>query len=172
MKIIKINIFRRKSHQRRGFIAMLALILLIIFGILGTSYWLSSRATTGMIVREAHRVKARSYAQAGIETVKMNIANQYSSGNHNLEYPTTNYVKGRIDKEYNMKFSDGEYKIIKVEPYSNDNYTYSNALHYINGVVVGHYDIWEITSQGTVYASKVSVRVKTLVKVYRDYVSY
>ena len=125
-----------------------------------------------MIVREAHRVKARSFAQAGIETVKMNIANQYSMGNHDLTYPSSTYVKGRIDKEYNLKFSDGEYKVIKVEPYSSSNHTYLNALHYVNGVVVGHYDIWDITSVGEVYATKVKVQVEALVKVYRDYVSY
>lgn len=171
MKIQITNKINMLERQRHGFIAMFALVLLIIFGVLGTSYWITSRASTDMIIKEAHRIKARSYAQAGIETVKINIANQYSMGVHNVEYPSK-YVKGRVDKEYNIKFTDGEYKVLSVKPFESENHTYQNALHYSNGVVIGHYDVWEIKAIGRVNSTKIEAEVKSLVKVYRDYVSY
>ena len=150
---------------------MVALVMLILFGIYGVSYWFASRMSTDMIVKEAHRIKARSFAQAGVEKVKINIINQYNMGNHNLEYPSK-IVKTRTDKEYKMKFSDGEYRVVSVKPYELSNKSFYNVPHYVKGVVIGRYDIWEIISAGKVKSSGVEAEITTLVKVYRDYVSY
>lgn len=162
---------RRLTGARQGFIAMVALILLIIFGILGIFYWLSSRLSTDMILNEAHRIKARSFAQAAIEKVKINICNQYNMNNHDLNYPSK-YTKDTIDKEYNKAFADGEYRVLSVKPYENSNMTYYNVPHYQKGVMIGHYDIWEVTAAGKVFQTEVEAEMTTLIKIYRDFVTY
>jgi hypothetical protein len=159
------------NRTNNGFIAMISLILLLIFGILGISYWMSSRLTTDMILTEAHRIKARNFAQAAIEKVKINIVNQYSMNNHDLNYPS-GIIKDRVDEEYNKSFPDGEYKVVSVKPYEYANLTYYNVPHYQNGVMIGHYDIWEVEATGMVKSTGVQARKKTLVKIYRDYVVY
>lgn len=162
---------RRLNGARQGFIAMVALILLIIFGILGIFYWLSSRLSTDMILNEAHRIKARSFAQAAIEKVKINICNQYNMNNHDLNYPSK-YTKDTIDKEYNKAFADGEYRVLSVKPYENSNMTYYNVPHYQKGVMIGHYDIWEVKAAGKVFQTEVEAEMTTLIKIYRDFVTY
>lgn len=162
---------RPQNHARRGFIAMIAFILLIIFSILGMSYWMSSRLSTDMILAEAHRIKARNFAQAAIEKVKINIVNQYAMNNHDLNYPS-GIVKDRIDKEYNMEFPDGEFRVVSVAPYEHSNMTYYNVPHYQKGVMIGHYDIWEVTAIGKVKPTDIQAEIKTLIKIYRDYVTY
>lgn len=158
-------------RRRRGFIAVISLILLIIFGILGIFYWLSSRLSTDMILTEAHRIKARSFAQAAVEKVKINICNQYNMNNHDLNYPSK-YVRDTIDKEYQKSFPDGEYRVISVKPYENGNMTFYNVPHYQKGVTIGNYDIWEVKAEGKVKPTGVTAEMTSLVKVYRDYVTY
>lgn len=160
-----------QNRTRRGFIAMTALIMLIIFGILGVAYWLSSRLSTDMILIEAHRIKARNFAQAAVEKVKINICNQYNMNNHNLEYPSK-YTSDRVDKEYNMVFADGEYRVVSVKPYEDSNRSYYNVPHYAKGVLVGNYDIWEVVAQGVVKPTGVVAEMRTLVKIYRDHLVY
>lgn len=150
---------------------MTALIMLLIFGILGVSYWLSSRLSTDMILTEAHRIKARNFAQAAIEKVKINICNQYNMNNHNLEYPSK-YSTDRIDKEYNMTFADGEYEVVSVKPYEEANRTFYNVPHYSKGIRVGNYDIWEVVTRGLVKPTGVTAETRALIKVYRDHSVY
>lgn len=132
---------------------------------------MSSRLSTDMILTEAHRIKARSFAQAAIEKVKINICNQYNMNNHDLNYPGK-FSKGRIDEEYHVVFGDGEYQVTSVKPYESENLTFYNQPHYQKGVVIGHYDIWEVTATGKVKQSGVEAEIKTLIKIYRDYVTY
>lgn len=160
-----------KIAARRGFIAMIALILLVIFAILGVAYWLSSRLTTDMIFAESQRIKARNFAQAAVEKVKINICNQYNMNNHNLEYPTK-YTTDRIDKEYNMQFADGEYRVISVNPLEEGGRTYYNVPHYHKGVMIGHYDIWEVKVNGVAKATGITADMRALIKIYRDYIVY
>ncbi len=152
---------------------MIALVLLAIFGIMGTSYWLTSRVSTDMIVREAHRIKARALAQAAVEKVKINIINHYSSGDHNLEYPSK-FVKDRTDKEYNIEFPDGSFSVLSVKPYDSptSNRSFYNVPHKQKGVIIGRYDIWEVVTSGKVKATGITAEITSLIKVYRDYVSY
>lgn len=159
------------DYRRRGFIAIVALILLIIFGILGIFYWLSSRLSTDIILTEAHRIKARNFAQAAIEKVKINICNQYNMNNHDLNYPSK-YCKGAIDKEYHKTFADGEFRVISVKPYERDNMTYYNVPHFQKGVVIGHYDIWEVKALGKVFQTGVEAKITSLIKIYRDFINY
>ncbi|MDN5279658.1 MAG: hypothetical protein PWR01_3623 [Clostridiales bacterium] len=161
----------RYTGHRQGFIAMVSLILLLIFGILGIFYWMSSRMTTDMILTEAHRIKARNFAQAGIEKVKINICNQYNMNNHDLNYPSK-FTRDRIDEEYHKVFADGEYRVISVKPYERSNLSYYNVPHYQKGVMIGHYDIWEVKSQGKVKQTGVTAELTSLIKIYRDYVTY
>lgn len=156
---------------KSGFIAMTALIMLLIFAILGVAYWLSSRLSTDMILTESHRIKARSFAQAAIEKVKINVCNQYNMNNHNLEYPAK-YGSDRVDKEYNMAFADGEYRVVSVKPYEDGNKTYYNVPHNSKGFMVGNYDIWEVKARGIVKPTGITAEMRTLVKIYRDHLVY
>lgn len=162
-----------KKYQdgRSGFIAMMALILLVIFAILGVAYWMSSRLTTDMIFAESQRIKARNFAQAAVEKVKINICNQYNMNNHNLEYPAK-YTSDRIDKEYNIQFADGEYRVISVKPLEEGGRTFYNVPHYHKGVMIGHYDIWEVKVNGLAKATGITAEMRSLIKVYRDYIVY
>ena len=159
------------NNQRQGFIAMTSLIMLVIFGILGVAYWLSSRLSTDMILVESQRIKARNFAQAAVEKVKINICNQYNMNNHNLAYPAK-YTTDRIDKEYNMEFADGEFKVVSVKPYEDGNRSYYNVPHHAKGVLIGNYDIWEVTAQGIAKPTGVIAELRTLVKIYRDHIVY
>ena len=64
-----------KSNKRSGFIAFVCMFLLVVFGLMGIAYWFNSRMNTDMFYMESLRIKAKNYAQAGIETVKINIRN-------------------------------------------------------------------------------------------------
>ncbi len=162
---------KKPRPERSGFIAMTALIMLVIFGILGVAYWLSSRLSTDMILVESQRIKARNFAQAAVEKVKINICNQYNLNNHNLDYPAK-YTSDRIDKEYNLTFSDGEFKVESVKAYEDGNRTYYNVPHHSKGVLVGNYDIWEVKARGIAKPTGVVAEMRTLVKIYRDHIVY
>jgi hypothetical protein len=162
---------QKLQPTRSGFIAITSLIMLVIFAILGVAYWLSSRLSTDMIHVESQRIKARNFAQAAIEKVKINICNQYNMNNHNLDYPSK-YTSDRIDKEYNMTFSDGEFRVVSVAAYEDGNRRYSNVPHYLKGVLVGSYDIWEIKTRGIAKPTGLVAEMRSLVKVYRDHIVY
>jgi len=157
--------------RRSGFVAMVSLILLVIFGILGVAYWLSSRLTTDMIFAESQRIKARNFAQAALEKVKINIVNQYNMNNHDLDFPPK-FTNDRVSAEYNMEFADGEYKVVSVRPYEEGGRRFYNVGHHSKGVKIGNYDIWEVTTQGIARPTGVVAEMRTLVKIYRDHVVY
>jgi hypothetical protein len=50
--------------------------------------------------------------------------------------------------------------------------TYYNVPHYQKGVVIGHYDIWSVKTYGQVKSTGIEAEMTTLIKIYRDYVSY
>lgn len=160
-----------RSSTRRGFIAMVALIMLVIFAILGVAYWLSSRMSTDMIFAESQRIKARNFAQAALEKVKINITNQYNMNNHDLEYPPR-YTNDRVTKEYNIQFADGEFKVVSVKPYEQGGRRFYNVAHHSKGVKIGNYDIWEVTTHGVAKATGITAELRALVKIYRDQVVY
>ena len=159
------------NNSRHGFVAMMSLILLVIFAILGVAYWLSSRLTTDMIFAESQRIKARNFAQAALEKVKINIANQYNMNNHDLEYPPR-YTSDRVSKEYNIQFADGEFKVVSVRPYEEGGRRFYNVAHLSKGVKVGNYDIWEVTTHGVAKATGITAELRALIKIYRDHVVY
>jgi len=166
-----IKLMYKRFAPRSGFISMIALILLVIFAILGVAYWLSSRLTTDMIFAESQRIKARNFAQAAVEKVKINICNQYSMNNHNLDYPSK-FTVDRVDKEYNIEFADGEYKVISVKPYEEGGRRFYNVPHLQKGVMIGYYDIWEVIVNGKAKTTGIIAEMRTLVKVYRDHLVY
>lgn len=166
---------RIKSPWRRGFIAMYSFVLLLILGIFGISYWWVSRMSTDMIVKEAHRIKARNFAQAGIEKVMVNIMNQYNLGNHDLDYdPGFKFSVERIDKEYNVEFGDGSYAVDYVRPYEipSSNRKMRGIPYYKNGIRIGHYDLWEVSVTGETSQSGIKATVRTIVKVICNHVLY
>ncbi|MBF0499983.1 MAG: hypothetical protein HQM09_07610 [Candidatus Riflebacteria bacterium] len=162
---------RLKTNDRRGFIAVLALILLIVLGIFGLSYWTYSRFSTDQIVKEAHRIKARALAQAGLEKVMINIMNQYRMGNYDLSY-SPGITKDRIDEEYRKDFGDGFYRVDDVRPYTANNHDYVNQPYLKNNIPIGKYDIWKITVIGEIPQTSVRATVESLVKVIRLNVNY
>lgn len=157
--------------KRRGFIAVTAFILLLIFAIIGISYWSISRLSTDMILKEAHRIKARNLAQAGAEKVMINIMNQYRLGNYDLTFKP-GYSKERIDEEYKKDFGDGRYQVEEVKAYEQDNRDFINQPYVKNRVQIGQYDVWQVTVTGEVPQSGVRATVETLVKVIRSSVQY
>jgi len=164
---------RDKGHKRLGFIAFYAFIMLLILGIFGISYWFVSRLTTDMIYKEAHRIKARNFAQAGVEKVLINILNQYRLGNARLDYPGK-FTKERIDKEYNVEFGDGRYRVELVKPYviPNSFKEMFGIPYYKNQVLIGFYDVWQVVVVGEIPETNTHARVETLVKVIRNFVQY
>ncbi len=162
-----------RPSGRNGFIAFYAFIMLLILGIFGISYWIVSRLTTDMIYKEATRIRARNFAQAGVEKVLINILNQYRLGNARLDYPSK-YTVERIDKEYNVEFADGRYRVELVKPYTMPG-TFKEMFgvpYYKNQVLIGFYDVWQVVVVGEVPATNTTARVETLVKVIRNFVQY
>lgn len=161
------------GERRRGFIAMLSLILLIILGIFGVAYWLASRMTTDQILREAHRVQARNFAQAAVEKVKVNIMNQYRLGNRNMDYPS-GFIVDRVDREYARDFAEGGYRVLSVKPFSQEgsDLRMLNLPYFKNRLLVGYYDVWEIEALGWAGEKSVEANIRTLVKVIRNVVQY
>jgi len=158
--------------SKRGFIAFYSFILLLILAIFGISYWAVSRLSTSAIVQEAGRIRARSLAQAGVEKVMINIVNQYRLGNRNLEYPGK-FSRDRTDKEYNVEFGDGSYRVESVQPYSmpGSSKVMKQVPYYQRQTVIGTYDIWKVVVVGEV-PEGAQARVETLLKIIRQYARY
>ena len=163
---------RRAASARRGFIAILSFILLLILATFGIAYWTASRLSTDQIFKEAHRIKARALAQAGIEKVQINLLNQYRLGNTDVSYAPGMFTTQRIDKEYNMDFGDGRYQVESVKPYAPGEKVFFNLPYVKNRVPIGSYDIWRVVVIGEVPQSAVRARVETLIKVIRNNVVY
>ena len=162
-----------RVYLNKGFVAVTALIILSILAILGFSYWSVSRQSTDQILKEAHRIKARNFAQAGVEKVMINVMNQYNMGNFDLDYPSK-FVKKGTDKEYEIDFGDGRYRVEGVQlfiPPGTDKRMFG-VPYYKNRVLVGFYDIWKINVLGEVYSTRVTARVETLIKIIRKTVDY
>lgn len=159
--------------SKRGFIAFYSFILLIILGIFGISYWGVSRLSTSAIVQEAGRIRARNLAQAGVEKVMINIINQYRLGNQNLTYPGK-FSRGRTDKEYNVEFGDGAYRVESVQPYSmpGNSKVMTQVPYYQRQTVIGTYDVWKVVVVGEVPDGSARARVETLLKVIRQFARY
>lgn len=124
-----------------------------------------------MIVTEAHRVKARNFAQAAIEKVKINIANQYRANSYDMSFPNR-YSRDRTSEEYKMEFGDGRYEVLSVKPHEDGSRSYNAVPHHKNGIKIGYYDIWEVIALGEVTSSGVKARTRSLIKVYRSFVHY
>jgi len=160
---------------RKGFIAVVAFILLVILGILGISYWSISRLSTDQILKEAHRIKARSIAQAGIEKVLVHVMNQYRLRNYDLEYPgSKKYVQDRQEKEFKREVGDGYYQVELIQAYEppSTNAALRNRVYAKNRVPIGIYDVWRVVVVGVMPTTNVQARVETLVKVIRQTVQY
>ncbi|MFZ2957300.1 MAG: hypothetical protein WA705_10460 [Candidatus Ozemobacteraceae bacterium] len=160
-----------RGSRKNGFIAMLSFILLVILSIFGLSYWTLSRFTTDQILKEAHRIKARALAQAGVEKVLINVMNQYRVGNYDMTY-APGFTKDRVDDEYRKDFGDGLYRVESVKPYSVNNRDYVNQSYFKNHVSIGRYDIWKITVVGEVPQTNTRATVESVVKVIRSSVQY
>lgn len=161
---------RNVKNKKAGFIALVSLLMLVIFAILGISYWLSSRLTTDLIVTEAYRVKARNLAQSALEKVKINIANQYHRNNFNMTYSSGAFTRDDADEMYNTNYDNMSMSVISINRYELDGRVFFQVPHYRDGIKIGYYDIWEIKTRGQF--SNVSVNKTSLIKVYRDYVQY
>lgn len=152
---------------------MFSMVLLMIMGVFGVSYWTVSRYSTDQILKEAHRIKARNLAQAGIETVLVNIRNQYNMGSYELEFPGKFSKKG-TEQEYNKDFGDGLYRVESVQIYTppGSDKKMFRVPYFKNRVNIGQYDIWQIVAVGEIPQTKTQARVETLVKVIRKTVQY
>lgn len=162
-----------QRHRRRGFISMVAFILLVLMGIIGLAYWSTSRIATDQILKESHRIKARNLAQAAVEKVRIHIVNQYTMGNFDVTYPGK-FNRDRIDQEFKREFGDGTYWVESVKPWTlpGTSQTVQNLDYYKNRIKVGVFDIWEVVAIGEVPGSGIRARIRSLVKVVRMKVQY
>ncbi|MBQ2592335.1 MAG: hypothetical protein II567_03540, partial [Candidatus Riflebacteria bacterium] len=90
------------NKKRSGFIAFVTLFLLGIFGLMGIAYWFNSRMNTDMLWVESQRLRARNFAQAGIEKVKIHMCNVCQRGEK-----TDMRLKEYRPEEFNKEFEDG-----------------------------------------------------------------
>ncbi len=158
----------RYYKNRSGFIAFVTMFLLLVFGLMGIAYLYSSRMNTDMLFVESQRLKARNYAQAGIEKVKINMCNICQ---RSKKYDMSS--SSCFPKEYVKEFEDGGYRVISVEPFVFNGKEYKNVKHYVKGRLMGEFDVWEITVEG--YSKKVTrsvVEIKTIMRIFRDSIVY
>lgn len=153
------------KNSKNGFIAPLTMFLLVIFGLIGIAYWYSSRMNTDMLFVEAHRIKARNFAQAGIETAKIEIVNR----SRTKLYDKLSELKS---KNFEKEFEDGGFRVVSIKPYELESVKYQKVPHIVKGRLVGDYDIWEVVAEGYSKQTKVTASIKTLIKVYRNSVVY
>lgn len=161
----------KKNKQNSGFIAVISLMLISLFSVFGVIYWFSSKSNTEIIMFEGDRIKARNFAMAGVEKVKIHLFNQYKVGNVRPDY-----IKGkdsRLDSEYNIKFDEGEYQIIKVAPLSTGVGEWHGMSHHgVGRRVIGNYDLWEVISEGKITKTGITAEANVILKVYRDNLIY
>ncbi|MBF0547354.1 MAG: hypothetical protein HQM08_23130 [Candidatus Riflebacteria bacterium] len=161
-----------RNKPESGFISVISLIILLIFAVLGLFYWSISRYSTDMILKEAHRIKARALAHAAVETVMVNIMNQYRMGNFDVSFSPGKFSVSGTDREYNMDFGDGKFSVESVAPYAIGNKSFKDQGYYKNNVLIGNYDIWQIRALAVIPQSGTKARIDTLVKVIRTRTQY
>lgn len=155
------------NRKKKGFIAFVTLFLLVIFALIGIAYWYSSRMNTDMLFMEAQRLKARNYAQAAVEAVKVNICNTYFRLNKRDMRLRVNNPKNSYKKE----FPDGGYRVISINPVTTDIGECLNVPNLVKGRSIGFYDVWNIKTEGYTQ-NGATVQLETIIRVYRDDVVY
>jgi hypothetical protein len=156
-----------KLRNKGGFIAVVTLMFLVLFSIFGFMYWFSSKSSAELIMYESDRIKARNYALAAVERVKVHLFNEYSRG----EIKPIYHKGGNkaLDGEYNRKIDDGEYNVIQVKPLGEAGSEWYGRPHIcFGGGVIGYYDLWEIITEGRVNKSGIKAEAKVVIKIYRD----
>ena len=154
---------RRKS----GFIAFVCLFLLVIFALMGIAYWYSSRMNTDMFYMESLRIKAKNYAQAGIETVKINIRNNIKfDKNFDMTLETNNH------KDYKKEFEDGGFRVISIKPLESDGIEFRSKPHFVKGRLTGYFDVWSIKVEGYTKKPSVVVEQDAIIRVFHENAVY
>lgn len=154
-------------NKRKGFIAFVTMFLLVIFALMGIAYWYSSRMNTDMLYVESQRLKARNYAQAGIEKAKICMCNLLQkTNNYNMD---SNAIS---NNDKSKEFEDGGYRIVSIKPFTVDNQRYLNVNHVVKGRQIGHFDVWEVTVEGYTKNTKTAVEIKHIIRIYRDFIVY
>ena len=155
------------NKKRSGFIAFVTLFLLAIFGLMGIAYWFNSRMNTDMLWVESHRLRARNFAQAGIEKVKIHMCNVCQrSDKFDMR------LKNFKEAEFNKEFEDGGYRVKSIQPLTIGGVEYLNVKHTVKGRVIGEFDVWEVTVEGYTKKTGSKVEIKTTLRVFRDNIVY
>ena len=155
------------NNKRKGFIAFVVMFMLVIFALMGIAYWASSRASTDTLYMESQRLKARNYAQAGIEKVKLNMCNMCQRTNK-FDMRMSSSQKNKMSKE----FEDGGYRIVSIQPFAEGNTEFKNVKHIVKGRVIGEFDVWEVVVEGYTTKTKTCVEIKHIIRIYRDNIVY
>ena len=154
---------RRKS----GFIAFVCLFLLVIFALMGIAYWYSSRMNTDMFYMESLRIKAKNYAQAGVETVKINVRNNIKfDKNYDMSLENNN------PKDYKKEFEDGGFRVISLKPLVIDGAEFRNKPHFVKGRLTGVFDVWSVKVEGYTKKPSVVVELDTVIRVFHENAVY
>ena len=157
--------YNKRRNSKKGFIAFVVLFLLVMFALMGIAYTYSSRMNTDMLFVESQRIKARNYAQAGIEKVKISMCNICQRTN---KYDMS-IIKG---EKYEKEFEDGGYRIVSVKPFYMNGKEYYNVSHDVKGRTIGTFDVWEVTVEGYTKKTKAVVEIKTILRIYHDDIVY
>jgi hypothetical protein len=158
---------KQNTSKKSGFIAVVTLMFLVLFSIFGFAYWFSSKSSAELIMYESDRIKARNYALAAVERVKVHLFNEYARG----EIKPVYHKGGNktLDGEYNRKIDDGEYRVVQVKPLGEKGSEWYGRPHIcFGGGVIGYYDLWEIITEGKVKKSGITAEAKVVIKIYRD----
>ncbi len=154
-----------KRNRKKGFIAFVVLFLLVIFALMGIAYTYSSRMNTDILYVESQRIKARNYAQAGIEKVKISMCNICQKrGTQDMSI-----IQG---KPYDKEFEDGGYRIVSVKPFYLKGKVFKDIPHEVKGRIIGKMNVWEVTVEGYTKNSKTVVELKTILRIYHDNIVY
>ena len=176
-----------RLRRERGISIVLALFGIAILAAFGTIFLNISLNRRNEAFRESDRLRAEELASAGLEKAMVIVWDQHLRGNPGWRYPAqgglavpVEELTGTITVQKGEKDDPvpfGKYRILEVSSFylkREDTMVgpYQSLPYKIYGVPLGRYDILKIVSEGTVFRTRTSVRLTSLVKVVRQDVVY
>lgn len=159
------------------FTVIMCIVCLAIFA---AGYFYYSGSINTRVFSEAHKIKAVNYAKAGLEKAKLDIYNSYSMGIYDVSTESGKLIKNRAgSNEYKFEFPDGGYEIISIKaqtmmvpekPGSSKmvEAPVADIERTSKGEPSGTYDIWIIETRGYTKRPSAKIKLRTLLKIYRD----
>jgi len=167
-----INILRGKN----AIIEIIVILVVSVSFTIGAIYFKYSSQAVESIIVQAHKIKARNLAYAAFQKALLILKDSYVIHKNSKVDHTDTHL-------YKMNLGDGIYEILEIAiidslptpdggsirrrtgDYSNVNYIIDNSNY-------GKYDIYKITTRGTIPSSKTSIKMTSLVKIIKEKVRY